>query len=69
MSYARPEPQIFPCSQSKELAGKIAKSFGIVLGRVITSTYSDGEFQPSFEESIRGARIFIVGSTHPSQIT
>ena len=28
--------------------------------------YSDGEFQPSFEESIRGARIFIIGSTNPS---
>ena len=30
------------------------------------SRYSDGEFQPSFEESVRGARIFIIGSTHPS---
>ena len=29
------------------------------------SHYSDGEFQPSFEESVRGARVFIVGSTHP----
>ena len=29
------------------------------------SRYSDGEFQPSFEESIRGARIFIIGSTNP----
>ncbi|MBE9489707.1 MAG: ribose-phosphate pyrophosphokinase [Bacteroidetes bacterium] len=66
MSYNRPEPKIFPCSQSKELAGKIAKSFGVALGKVITSKYSDGEFQPSFEESIRGSRIFIVGSTHPS---
>jgi ribose-phosphate pyrophosphokinase len=65
MSYTRPEPKIFPCSQSTELASKIAKSFGINLGKVITSKYSDGEFQPSFEESIRGSRIFIVGSTHP----
>ena len=31
----------------------------------IFSRYSDGEFQPSFEESIRGARIFIIGSTNP----
>ena len=30
------------------------------LGNVITSTYSDGEFQPSYEESIRGHRIFIL---------
>ena len=66
MSYERPEPKIFACSQSEELAGKIAKSFGIDLGNVITSKYSDGEFQPSFEESIRGARIFIIGSTQPS---
>jgi len=31
-----------------------------------TSTYSDGEFQPSFEESVRGSRVFIIGSTMPS---
>ena len=31
-----------------------------------TSHYSDGEFQPSYEESIRGTRIFIIGSTNPS---
>ncbi|MFT4839205.1 MAG: ribose-phosphate pyrophosphokinase, partial [Oleispira sp.] len=30
------------------------------------STFSDGEFQPSFEESIRGCRIFIIGSTQPN---
>jgi len=66
MSYERPEPKIFACSQSEELAGKIAKSFGIELGNVLISTYSDGEFQPSFEETIRGSRIFIIGSTQPS---
>jgi len=66
MSYERPEPKIFACSQSIELASKIAKSFGIELGNVSTSTYSDGEFQPSFEETIRGSRIFIIGSTQPS---
>ncbi|MBB4118370.1 ribose-phosphate pyrophosphokinase [Mesonia hippocampi] len=60
------DAQIFACSQSKILAKKIANAYGIPLGNVITSTYSDGEFQPSFEESIRGARVFIVGSTHPS---
>lgn len=60
-----PEAKIFACSQSTELAEKIAATFGIPLGNVITSTYSDGEFQPSYEESIRGTRIFIIGSTHP----
>ncbi len=59
------EAKIFNCTQSRELAEKIAEKFGTKLGNVITSTYSDGEFQPSFEESVRGSRVFIIGSTHP----
>ena len=65
MSYTVPEPKIFACTQSQELGKKIAKAYGADLGKVLFSRYSDGEFQPSFEESIRGARIFIIGSTHP----
>lgn len=57
--------KIFACTQSQVLGEKIANSFGTELGKVITSTYSDGEFQPSYEESIRGTRIFIIGSTNP----
>ncbi|WOD45103.1 ribose-phosphate pyrophosphokinase [Hwangdonia lutea] len=60
------EAKIFTCSQSTELAKNIAAAYGTSLGNVITSTYSDGEFQPSYEESIRGTRIFIIGSTNPS---
>ncbi|WP_046743988.1 ribose-phosphate pyrophosphokinase [Kordia zhangzhouensis] len=66
MAYAVPEPKIFACTQSDELARKIAKEYGTDLGKVTFSTYSDGEFQPSFEESIRGARVFIIGSTFPN---
>jgi ribose-phosphate pyrophosphokinase len=66
MPYQVPEPKIFACTQSTELAKKIAKSYGTDLGNVHFSRYSDGEFQPSFEESVRGARIFIIGSTNPS---
>lgn len=66
MSSAIPEPKIFACKQSQELAAQIAGHYGIPLGNVITSTYSDGEFQPSFEESVRGSRVFIIGSTHPN---
>jgi len=58
--------KIFACTQSTALAEVIAKAYGSPLGKVNFSRYSDGEFQPSFEESIRGARIFIIGSTHPS---
>lgn len=60
------EAKIFACSQSIELAEKIAKEYGVELGKVTLSHYSDGEFQPSFEESIRGRRVFLVCSTFPS---
>ena len=60
------EPKIFACSQSKELAEEIAKHYGIQLGNVIISKFSDGEFQPALVDSVRGRRIFIVGSTFPN---
>ena len=66
MPYQVPEPKIFACTQSQTLGEKIAKAYGAELGKIHFSRYSDGEFQPSFEESIRGARIFIIGSTNPS---
>lgn len=66
MNATVPKPKIFACKQSRSLAAQIAKKFGVPLGNVITSEYSDGEFQPSFEESVRGSRVFIVGSTHPN---
>ncbi|MBS9774976.1 MAG: ribose-phosphate pyrophosphokinase [Tenacibaculum sp.] len=59
-------PKIFACSQSIELAKNIAKEFGTELGDAKISRFSDGEFQPVYEESIRGRRVFIVGSTFPS---
>ena len=66
MAKVKIEAKIFGCTQSMDLAKRIADQFGAKLGNVIFSRYSDGEFQPSFEESIRGSRIFIIGSTQPS---
>jgi len=66
MSYKEPEAKIFACSQSVYLAEEIASRYGVSLGKVTFSKYSDGEFQPSFEESIRGLRVFLVCSTFPS---
>jgi ribose-phosphate pyrophosphokinase len=66
MSHHEPEAKIFACSKSVYLAEQIAQNYGIPLGKVTFSEYSDGEFQPSFEESIRGLRVFIVCSTFPS---
>ena len=60
-----PKPKLFACSQSLELAEKIANAYGGELGKSRKNVFSDGEFQVSFEESIRGRRIFIIGSTIP----
>jgi len=59
-------PKLFACSQSTVLAEKIAKEYNTELGKVITTHFSDGEFQPAFEESVRGRRVFLIGSTFPS---
>ena len=59
-------PKIFACRQSTVLAEKIAKEYNTTLGEVKTTYFSDGEFQPAFEESVRGRRIFIIGSTFPN---
>ena len=58
-------PKIFACSQSEKLAARIAKEMNAPLGKVEIQNFSDGEFQPAFLESVRGRRIFIIGSTMP----
>ena len=58
-------PKIFASSQSIVLAEKIAVSYGMELGKVRKTVFSDGEYQVCFEESIRGRRIFLIGSTNP----
>lgn len=57
--------RIFSGRASKALAKQIAQQYGTHLGNVIVSEFSDGEFQPSYEESIRGKDVFIVQSTMP----
>jgi len=54
---------LFSTRGSHELASKIAENFGEKLGKLKIVDFSDGEFQPAFEESVRGARVFIIGST------
>ncbi len=60
-----PKVSIFAGRNSRYLAEKIAKSYGIELGKSIVTNFSDGEFQTSFEENIRGQDVFIIQSTLP----
>lgn len=57
--------KFFTGRNSRYLAEKIAKSFGTELGKSSVTDFSDGEFQPCFDESVRGATVFIVQSTFP----
>jgi ribose-phosphate pyrophosphokinase len=56
---------IFGCRATAELAGKIAGSYGCEFGQSSVFPFADGEFQPAFEENIRGRHVFIVQSTFP----
>ena len=57
--------KIFACSQSRSFAEKIAERLGTRVGDSELTVFSDGEFQPQFTESVRGATVFIVQSTNP----
>lgn len=57
--------KIFSGSSSRYLAEKIAASYGQELGKVAIFRFSDGEFQPSYEETVRGSDVFIIQSTFP----
>jgi ribose-phosphate pyrophosphokinase len=55
--------KLFTGSASSQLATHIALAYGKPLGATSLNKYSDGEFQPSFDESVRGCDVFIIQST------
>ncbi len=57
--------KLFAGSGTTVLAQKIAQSYGKPLGDVTLSRFSDGEFQPHFNESVRGCDIFLIQTTIP----
>lgn len=59
------EVKMFAGRATEDLAKKIAKSYGCSLGNVKVTEFSDGEFQPSFEETVRGQDVFLIQSTIP----
>ncbi len=57
--------KFFSGRATRYLAEKIAENLGTELGKSSVQLFSDGEFQPSFEESVRGCNVFIIQSTFP----
>ena len=57
--------KFFAGNNTKSLAGKIANAFGAELNKSSIIEFSDGEFEPSFDETVRGADVFLIQSTTP----
>ena len=57
--------KFFSGRASKLLANQIADSYGDVIGKESLIEFSDGEFEPSFDETVRGADVFLIQSTMP----
>jgi len=63
--YGKAPMKIFSCRASQHLAQKIVTELGVELGKSSVTEFSDGEFQPCFDESVRGDMVFIIQSTNP----
>ena len=55
--------KIFSGSATRYLANQIADYYGKPLGKELVARFADGEFQPSYEETLRGNDVFIIQST------
>lgn len=66
MSATLPPIKVFAGTNSRYLGESICKELGIELGKCTTQRFADGEFEVGFEESIRGAEVYLVQSTFPN---
>ncbi len=56
---------IFAGRSNPALAEAIALEYGLALGAITIKNFSDGEIYVRYGESIRGADVFVIQSTHP----
>ena len=57
------EIKIFSGTATRYLTEKIVKHYGIEMGMSAVTHFSDGEFEPRFDEPVRGKEVYIVQST------
>ena len=58
------EVKLFSGTTSEYLAKNIAEYYGHPLGDIKVYRFSDGEMQPTINESVRGAYVFFIQSTY-----
>lgn len=66
MSSNLPPLKVFSGEKSRYMAEEICKELGVELGKLNVQHFADGEFEVSFEESIRGHEVYLVQSTFPN---
>jgi ribose-phosphate pyrophosphokinase len=54
--------KLFSGTATRYLSEQIADAYGAPLGDVVVSRFSDGEFSPCFDESVRGCDVFLMQS-------
>lgn len=64
--------ELFACRASEDFARRVIDELNLIrnadeseqkLGALSVTQFSDGEFQPQFEDSVRGASVYILQST------
>lgn len=66
MNSMLPPIKVFSGTKSRYMAEEICENLGIELGKMNILHFADGEFEVSFEESIRGCEVYLVQSTFPN---
>ena len=66
MDSSLPPFKIFSGTKSRYMAEEICKELGVELGSMKIEHFADGEFEVSFEESVRGCEVYLVQSTFPN---
>ncbi|WP_301383526.1 ribose-phosphate diphosphokinase, partial [uncultured Duncaniella sp.] len=61
-----PPIKVFAGTKSQYMAKEICRELGCELGKMNIQYFADGEFEVSFEESIRGCEVYLVQSTFPN---
>ena len=61
-----PPIKVFSGTKSHYMAEEICRDLGCELGKMNIQYFADGEFEVSFEESIRGCEVYLVQSTFPN---
>ena len=66
MNSMLPPIKVFAGTKSHYMGEEICQDLGIELGKMNIQHFADGEFEVSFEESIRGCEVYLIQSTFPN---